>query len=478
MATEVPLLRATPKSSTSKKPQNHGHKDLPDDAEDEEGLPQAGENAVVSLLWIDTYPKGKKQTTDVDIANQYHEARKQIADALILGASLQGSSSARKILLVSETALRLCGSQLLFKFWEIRHIRSLLNLNIEQLRDEQNIRNCIELTQLRALELTEFRKVLIIDLSFVARKGSKLDNLFSYETPAYDRSNSGVLLLKPCARRFEMVEKKLQRWISRDRICRPLQEYVSKLFGLGAPIIGVFNFQVNTLTEVDKQPVSKDEDCHSLKWDDVIFTKFSGSITPRHWLFQGGPHETLEDWREKHLQPYYCGPHAVTAKQAITNWGSMWSLVQGTMTWWNNKQQNETIWARGTLMTCQPWVKNGLNIPPDGSICKTCTEWPIPSEQKGLKRMRISNSWQHEHQKSHPDSSRAKPVTPRPPLPPSKKTKFLWPTVKRPQAAREVPDWLPRLAGVPPPPPPPNAAKSEHYNWWSTSSDDDRTNDW
>ena len=477
MASEAPLLRATPKSSSLKKPQNHSHGDLPDDAEDEEGLPQTGENAIVSLLWIDTYPKGKKQTTDDDIANQYHEARKQIADALILGASLQGSS-ARRILLVSETALRLCGSQLLFRFWEIRHIRSLLNLNIEQLRDEQSIRNCIALTQLRALELTEFRKILIIDLSFVARKGCKLDNLFSYETPAYDRSNTGVLLLKPCARRFEEVEKKLQKWIRRGGICEPLQEYVSKLFGRGTHISGVCNFQVNTLTEVDKQPVSKDEDCHSLKWDDVIFTQFGGSITPRHWLFQGGPHETLEDWREKHLQPYYCGLHAVTASLAITNWGNMWSLVQGTMTWYNNKQQKEKIWARGPLMTCQPWVKNGLNIPQDGSICKICTKWPLLSEQKGVKRMRIPNSWQHEHQKAYSDSSRPKPVTPRPPSPPSKKTKLLVPKVKRPQAVREVPDWLPGLAGVPPPPPPPKAAKSEHCDRRSTSSDDDRTNDW
>ena len=477
MATGAPLLRATPKSSSLKKPQNHSHVDLPDDAEDEEGLPQTGENAVVSLLWIDTYPKGKKQATDDDIANQYHEARKQIADALILGASLQGSS-ARRILLVSETALRLCGSQILSKFWEIRYIRSLLNLNIEQLRDEQSIRNCIALTQLRALELTEFRKILIIDLSFVARKGSKLDNLFSYETPAYDRSNTGVLLLKPCARRFEEVEKKLQKWIRRGAICEPLQEYVSKLFGQGAHISGVCNIHVNALTEVDKQPVSKHEDCHSLKWDDVILTQFGGSITPQHWLFHGGPHETLEDWRQKHLQPYYCGLHADPAQMAITNWGIMWSLVQGTMTWWNYKQQKEKLWLRGPLMICQPWVKNGLNVPQDGSICKTCTMWPLHSEQKGVKRMRNTNSWQHEHQKAYPDSSQPKPVTPRPPSPPPKKPKLLVPTVKKPQAARAVHDWPPSLAGVPPPPPPPKAAKSEHYNRHSTSSDDDGTNDW
>ena len=92
--------------------------------------------------------------------------------------------------------------------------------------------------------------------------------------------------------------------------------------------------------------------------------------------------------------------------------------------------------------------------------------------------MRIPNSWQHEHQMAYPDSSQPKPVTPKPPSPKSKKTKLLVPTVKRPQDAREVPDWLPGLAGVPPPPPLPKAAKSEHYNRRSTSSDDDRTNDW
>ena len=44
---------------------------------------------------------------------------------------------------------------------------------------------------------------------------------------------------------------------------------------------------------------------------------------------------------------------------------------------------------------------------------------------------------------TYPDSSQPKPVTPKPPSPKSKKTKLLVPTVKRPQDARKVLDWLP-----------------------------------
>ena len=42
------------------------------------------------------------------------------------------------------------------------------------------------------------------------------------------------------------------------------------------------------------------------------------------------------------------------------------------------------------------WYTHFVKIPQDGSICRTCTKWPLLSEQKGvMKRMRIPNSWQH-----------------------------------------------------------------------------------
>ena len=211
MVSVAPLLKATPKS-TFRRPHNHilshcAARDsqldsevrdalLADDLQEEECMHPSGDNAIVSLLWIDTYTKDKNETNDHDIAKRYHAARSLIADALILGASLQGCE-ARKILLISENVLRICGSQLLFKFWELRTTCSVLDLHLTD-RDPQNIRHCIAMTKLRALQLIEFRKVLIMDLSMVVKGARSVDSLFSYETLAAARDNAGLLLRKPC----------------------------------------------------------------------------------------------------------------------------------------------------------------------------------------------------------------------------------------------------------------------------------------
>ena len=113
---------------------------------------------------------------------RYQAARGLIADALTLGESLVSCHPIR-ILLISGNVHNVCGSQLLSKFWELRQIGSVLDPCLGE-RNPEDSRFRITMTKLRALELVEFRKVLIMDISSVAKRARFVDNLIEYETPA------------------------------------------------------------------------------------------------------------------------------------------------------------------------------------------------------------------------------------------------------------------------------------------------------
>ena len=85
------------------------------------------------------------------------------------------------------------------------------------------------MTKLRALELVEFRKVLIMDISMVVRKARSVDNLFAYETPAAARNNAGLLLLRQSRSKFSSVVNELTRQIARGP-CGPLKEYLNRIY--------------------------------------------------------------------------------------------------------------------------------------------------------------------------------------------------------------------------------------------------------
>ena len=440
-----PLLKASAKP-VAKRPLNRilspweesSSKDLGGDLQEEECMQTSRDNAIVSLLWIDTQSKDKDQTS-----RRYQAARSLIADALILGASLQGCQ-ARKILLISPNALNICGSQLLSKFWELRYTFSMLDLRLVD-RDPQNMRYCIAITKLRALELVEFRKVLVMDLSMVAKGARSVDSLFSYETPATARNNAGLLLLKPCRSKYEWVTKMLPKWIGRGS-CGPLKEYVPRMYLKWTPISFDFNFQVNTLYKLQEQPLSRDTMHRRLKLEEISIIHFDGAHSPRDWLFQGGTRVTFDKWIQNHLLPNY-GTLDQLYKQivheAIKHWQTVWAVVQGAISWYNNSQSEKEVWCRGQLMTCQPWVINGLNIPVFENFCPTCTKWPLLSKQEILSREQRSVTL------VNIDSFPETPTPPRPPSPPRRIP--LWHVPPPPPAWRELP----------PPPPPPITEESE-----------------
>ena len=434
-----PLLKASAKP-VAKRPLNRilspweesSNKDLGGDLQEEECMQTSRDNAIVSLLWIDTQSKDKDQTS-----RRYQAARSLIADALILGASLQGCQ-ARRILLISQNALNICGSQLLFKFWELRYTCSLIDLRLED-SDPQHLRYCIALTKLRALELIEFRKVLVMDLSMVAKKGRKVDNLFSYETPAAAPGNAGLLLLKPNREKYEWLTKMLHKRSSRGS-CGPLKDYLKWMYKDWNPITCDFNFQVNMLYKLQDQPLSRDAMPRRFKWEDINIIHFDGQLSPREWLFRGGKRVTLDNWVKNHLLPNY-GTLDESSKQIVSettkHWEKVWGVVQGAITWYNNLESQRVEWCRGKLMTCQPWVINGLNIPTLENICHACTSWPLQSKQDIVSGEQRSTTLVDHDTFSGP---------PKPPQP------F---TAPFSDSLRHVPPPPPANRKIPPPPPPP-----------------------
>ena len=460
----TPLLKARAKT-TFRRPHNHiltpcagrdsqlgpdVRDSLPgDDLLEEECLHTSGDNAIVSLLWIDTHSKDKNQTNHHEAGKRYQTARSLIADALILGASLQ-ACQAKKILLISPNALNICGSQLLSKFWELRQTCSVLDLCLAE-RNPQNIRYCIAVTKLRALELVEFRKVLVMDLSMVAKGARSVDNLFSYETPAAARNNAGLLLLKPCKNKYDWVITMLPKWIGRGS-CGPLKEYLKLMYSNWTRIPFAFNFQVNKLYQLQEQPLSRDTIHRRLQFAEINIIHFDGAHSPREWLFQGGTYVCFDKWVQDHLLPNYGTLDHLYNKvvhEAIKHWQTVWSVVQGSISWYNNYESEKEGWCRGQLITCQPWVINGLNIPIYESFCPTCTKWPLLSRQEIVSIEQRSDILVNPQPRINIDSFPNIPTPPRPPLPPRR---MPLQQVPRPPSPYRV---------LPTPPPPPVTEGSE-----------------
>ena len=139
----------------------------------------ARDNAIVSLLWAEQISDEDDQ---VDDARRYQSVRALIADALALGCSLM-SSKAKCILMISSNVLRICGSELLSQFWELHEVEPVVAPAWWYCRHEARLRNTF--TKLRAMELVEFRKILIMDSGMIVRKVNDVDSPYPYRASCF-----------------------------------------------------------------------------------------------------------------------------------------------------------------------------------------------------------------------------------------------------------------------------------------------------
>ena len=141
----------------------------------------ASQYAIVAFLWSEQFDNNL-DGFDEDRENIcYQRLRAHIVDALTLGISLE-SCKAKRILMISPNVRHVYGAELLSLYWEIRDTDPVMAHESWFGRCERRFRGTF--TKLRALELVEFRKIMIMDLDMIVTKVRDLDSLFGYETPA------------------------------------------------------------------------------------------------------------------------------------------------------------------------------------------------------------------------------------------------------------------------------------------------------
>ena len=110
--------------------------------------------AFVSFLWEDE--PSDAEADEKAAERHYHKMRGHIADALTLGESLKRCQG-KKVLMVSPSVRRICGANLLSRYWEVWDVKPLRVHDSWLARCESRFRGTF--TKLRAIEMTMFRKV-------------------------------------------------------------------------------------------------------------------------------------------------------------------------------------------------------------------------------------------------------------------------------------------------------------------------------
>ena len=136
----------------------------------------------MAVLWFPDAEKSRHKRTPKHVEELGAEGcRKYITDALILGSSLAyRCQDKRRVLLVTQDVMDMPESNLLRIFWELRVIRHVeVHPNRIRLTEQRFTR---VFTKLRALEQTDFSKIVLLDLDIVVARA--VDELFAFSPPA------------------------------------------------------------------------------------------------------------------------------------------------------------------------------------------------------------------------------------------------------------------------------------------------------
>ena len=106
---------------------------------------------------------------------------KLITQALLLGDSLAHNCRVQKrVLLITECVARSAVQELLHCYWDVRRVQPIsVHCTSSDLCEETFKR---ESAKLRALELIEYEKIVLLDLDLLVLRN--IDDLFAFETPA------------------------------------------------------------------------------------------------------------------------------------------------------------------------------------------------------------------------------------------------------------------------------------------------------
>ena len=364
----------------------------------------AVDNAIVSFLWAEEIDDDSDQV-DEDAANEhYQKIRGHIADALTLGLSL-ATCKAKRILMISPNVRNICGAELLSLYWELREVEPVVVHESWFSRCERRFRGTF--TKLRAVELVEFRKVMIMDLDMIVLKVRDIDSLFGYETPAachrgnreervawprqFDAQpiqngrmiggiNAGLMLIKPSKSDFSQMERELAV-ATTQATSGPEQDYLSRFYPQWLRIPVEYNFQLHQIQHLKKQFRAGQRPERRCRFQDIKVIHYSGDYSPRDWIFQDNGFDGFDSWVKGHLLPKYGEIHKVdnlTLMNCIEWWEKMWQRVKGQIIIYNCREDAKSTGCCGRPVACRPWVAEDMPLPEHEQLCETCARWPLP----------------------------------------------------------------------------------------------------
>ena len=354
--------------------------------------------AIVAFLWLKT---DEKEVAREGPLRFYNKARGLIADALTLGASLE-YLEASKILMISPEVRFICGASLLQEYWELREVEPVLAHQTWFGRCETRFQGTF--TKLRALELIEFRKVVIMDLDMIVRDVKRVAKLFNYETPAAcfrgngKRSvaqprcfgsqpirggrmiggiNAGLMILTPSKTDFEFMINELKKE-NPEPTCGPEQDYLSRFYPEWISLPLEFNFQLHQLGHLAKQVKSWEQPERRMPFEDIAIIHYSGNYTPRESIFEENNVKNFESWVEENLIHKYGRIDDVdrkTFEACIYYWHIIWQRVIGRILAQHADWDATAESLTSQMVTCKPWVDEDMIFPRRPNKCLTCRRW-------------------------------------------------------------------------------------------------------
>ena len=320
---------------------------------------QAGlDCAYIAFMWE---PDGDhRQRTSSDYERLKQNAQKNVVDALLLGYSLYKHCRVQKrILMTTAQALKVPGAQLLNLFWKIvetDHVHCAPSwVNGCEGRFKSTF------AKLRAMELDEFRQIVVLDLDLLVLKS--IDELFLFRTPAalcrgnlerppgdcrpggtYFRGangrlhggiNAGVIVLQPSKWEFARMLRELATDHGQMSTC-PEQDFLTKWYdGKWFELPVKYNFQLHQLGHLSRHPGLDLE--RRLPFDEILVFHFSGRAAPHDFLFED-TYKNFEDFLRDGLIPKYGDlmeydrPTAVKAANLwYQNWFGAWCHIIQTV---------------------------------------------------------------------------------------------------------------------------------------------------
>ena len=228
-------------------------------------------------------------------------------DAAVLGESLKTKTEHEMVLLHCNVpddwleVLRQVG-------WQTRQVK---HIKYKKTLIKQGSRFTHVFTKLRALELTEFKKVVLLDSDMICRQSP--DELFSRDAPAACRRhaagkyedcseidgkhffnkwgwqvggiNAGVVLLEPSKEDSKKIIVELKSGVIQGHVplLAPDQDYLSRFFIHKWSNLHVkWNYQLHQLSYCGRIG-HEDSVRMQLPYEDIKFLHFSSVIKPRHW---------------------------------------------------------------------------------------------------------------------------------------------------------------------------------------------------